>query len=352
MNGDAGGALPPGFAEPLVDRLAGAPAEQLHLPAAMARGAGGPPEPADVRAHLAALLARDPAVFLERYGPQLTAEELDGFSGLQAASYEGARPQRAPRGAAATFARRARRPPARAPRRAAPRRAAAVEYWVKAARAATQPGPPPAPATSNKKVSKTVANRRLAYMQRLVDGGEFFSEDAMRSREPLIWHELIGQFEGMPPPSGPPTPGEGFAGSLLRAHDEALLRVRLQQQLDEEECQASEHEASDSGDEQQQEQQQPGGDTAMQEAGGGQRAARRQARGAAAAPAEPPPPDMSAAAMRARRQELLEEMQSRFLLGLESAHVAYGDIDGDAALDDAWAAVQDQDAADAWFDDM
>jgi hypothetical protein len=47
---------------------------------------------------------------------------------------------------------------------------------------------------------------------------------------------------------------------------------------------------------------------------------------------------------------LLLLLQSRFLLGLDGEHQEYADIDGDASLDEAWAAQQAQDAEDAYFD--
>lgn len=40
-----------------------------------------------------------------------------------------------------------------------------------------------------------VQNRRLAYMNRLVQDGQYFSEDSMRMRSPLIHYEHVGQFQ-------------------------------------------------------------------------------------------------------------------------------------------------------------
>mgnify|MGYP001807435405 CR=1 FL=1 len=41
-------------------------------------------------------------------------------------------------------------------------------------------------------LSSTVKNRRLAFMRRLEQQGEYFTEHAMRQREPLVWQECIG----------------------------------------------------------------------------------------------------------------------------------------------------------------
>jgi hypothetical protein len=40
--------------------------------------------------------------------------------------------------------------------------------------------------------SSTVKNRRLAFMRRLEQQGEYFSEHSMRERQPLVWQECIG----------------------------------------------------------------------------------------------------------------------------------------------------------------
>jgi hypothetical protein len=44
----------------------------------------------------------------------------------------------------------------------------------------------------SKHLPSTVKNRRLAFMRRLEQQGEYFSEHAMREREPLVWQECIG----------------------------------------------------------------------------------------------------------------------------------------------------------------
>ncbi|KAF6260234.1 coiled-coil domain-containing protein-domain-containing protein [Scenedesmus sp. NREL 46B-D3] len=346
------------FCAALCTRLSTVP--DLQLPSSLCRQQ---PElgPEAIQTFLQALLQRDPAVFLERYSSLFSSSDLDGFEPLRG-NYE-------------------------------------VNYWLHLAEQQRQHGAGSQQEDQeqqqqqqraaanvsgrNKAASKTAANRRLAFMYKLEQQGEYFSDSSMRAREPLVWHEYIGQYEGQPPPAAGAQPGGGLglAGSLLSAHDEVLVRARLQQQLQEAEGQMSEQEESDDEGEQQadaadrqeaakgegsipqqrlqQHQQQkqqrdavPGvGDELMQDAGGG----------AGSSSAATPPQqqqqqqqqqqgDMSAGAMRRRRQEFLEEMQSRFLLGLDGEHQEYADIDGDAGLDEAWAAQQAQDAEDAYFD--
>ncbi|KAL4300969.1 hypothetical protein AHAS_Ahas17G0254000 [Arachis hypogaea] len=43
--------------------------------------------------------------------------------------------------------------------------------------------------------SVTVKNRRQAYLDKLVCDGHYFSEDAMREREPYMHHEYVGKFQ-------------------------------------------------------------------------------------------------------------------------------------------------------------
>ena len=49
-------------------------------------------------------------------------------------------------------------------------------------------------------LSSTVKNRRLAFMRRLEQQGEYFSEQAMRERQPLMWQEYIGGDPGLAQP--------------------------------------------------------------------------------------------------------------------------------------------------------
>eukprot|EP00878_Enallax_costatus_P029639 GHUV01032175.1.p1 GENE.GHUV01032175.1~~GHUV01032175.1.p1 ORF type:complete len:373 (-),score=58.49 GHUV01032175.1:318-1436(-) len=288
------------FRKQLISRLSSV--SDLRLPASLTRDKPYPDQQA-LTAYLSQLLRRDPAVFLERYSTLLSTEDLSNFKPLRS-DYE-------------------------------------IDYWIRKAEA-SQPSTT-ASTGSKGHLTTTAKNRRLAYMYQLEQQGEYFSETSMREREPLVWHQHIGQYEGHPvPPARPQQSGLlGFADSLLRAHDEAQIRARLEQQLEEEECQMSEHD-SDSEDEPQQQQQAtelPCQATAADGAAAQQQHGQQQQQ----------PVDMSQDAMAQRRQDFLDEMQSRFLTGMDKDSIDYAVIDADAGLDDAWAEQQAQDAVDAYF---
>lgn len=79
--------------------------------------------------------------------------------------------------------------------------------------------------------STKIKNRRRAYLDKLVSDGQYFSEDAMREREPYLHHELLGKFQD---PSGRSMarPGERWSETLMRRSEEAMLveKIRGEQQ--------------------------------------------------------------------------------------------------------------------------
>ncbi|KAK9802681.1 hypothetical protein WJX73_005341 [Symbiochloris irregularis] len=40
-----------------------------------------------------------------------------------------------------------------------------------------------------------VKNRRYAQLKRLMAQGSFFGDDALRSRDPVLFHQLVGQYQ-------------------------------------------------------------------------------------------------------------------------------------------------------------
>ncbi len=44
-----------------------------------------------------------------------------------------------------------------------------------------------------RRLSAATKNRRLAQLQRLMDRGDYFSDDAMRTRAPLLHHHYVAQ---------------------------------------------------------------------------------------------------------------------------------------------------------------
>ncbi|NWX39518.1 CCD97 protein, partial [Steatornis caripensis] len=79
-------------------------------------------------------------------------------------------------------------------------------------------------------------NRRYAALRQLIQGGEYFSEEEMRAREPLLYQHYIGQYQGGEPlpgdPQSPPNssgtpPGpQSLTELLLRSVEEAAVQQR------------------------------------------------------------------------------------------------------------------------------
>ncbi|XP_074428257.1 coiled-coil domain-containing protein 97 [Larus michahellis] len=94
-------------------------------------------------------------------------------------------------------------------------------------------------------------NRRYAALRQLIRAGEYFSEEEMRAREPLLYQHYIGQYleaaagggaettsPGVPAPpprvffagGAPPPQPRSLTGLLLRSLEEAAVRRRLRRQ--------------------------------------------------------------------------------------------------------------------------
>lgn len=63
-------------------------------------------------------------------------------------------------------------------------------------------------------------------MEKLVEGGEYFSEEAMREREPYLHYEILGRFQD---PMGRvmSRPGERWSETLLRRCEEAEITEKI-----------------------------------------------------------------------------------------------------------------------------
>eukprot|EP00268_Persea_americana_P004257 TRINITY_DN1133_c0_g1_i2.p1 TRINITY_DN1133_c0_g1~~TRINITY_DN1133_c0_g1_i2.p1 ORF type:complete len:144 (+),score=43.04 TRINITY_DN1133_c0_g1_i2:469-900(+) len=68
-------------------------------------------------------------------------------------------------------------------------------------------------------------------MNKLIRDGHYFSEDAMREREPYLHHEYVGKFQD-PTSRSLSRPGERWSETLLRRAEEAILvaKIRGEQQ--------------------------------------------------------------------------------------------------------------------------
>ncbi|XP_055992756.1 coiled-coil domain-containing protein 97 [Sorex fumeus] len=108
-------------------------------------------------------------------------------------------------------------------------------------------------------------NRRYAALRELIQGGEYFSDEQMRFRAPLLYEQYIGQYLSpeelnarTPGPTRPPPPGSPgstacpLSDLLLQSFQERELQQRLLQQQEEEEaCLEEEDEEEDSNEEDQ-----------------------------------------------------------------------------------------------------
>uniref|UniRef100_A0A8C7H1J9 Coiled-coil domain containing 97 n=1 Tax=Oncorhynchus kisutch TaxID=8019 RepID=A0A8C7H1J9_ONCKI len=95
-----------------------------------------------------------------------------------------------------------------------------------------------------------VRNQRYAALRELQREGQYFSEDQMRSREPLLYEQYIGQYlteeellhrsleamqGGAGEERGPGGAEGGLAHLLLTSYQERLIQRRLQEEQDREE---------------------------------------------------------------------------------------------------------------------
>nr|XP_020666522.1 coiled-coil domain-containing protein 97 isoform X1 [Pogona vitticeps] len=104
-------------------------------------------------------------------------------------------------------------------------------------------------------VSKTrhtwVRNKRYAALQQLIRDGEYFSDEQMRSRDPLLYEQYIGQYlseeELQALGSCKEEASLSLSGVLLDSYQEQVIQRRLQVQREQEE--AAEEEEEDDEDE-------------------------------------------------------------------------------------------------------
>ncbi|XP_045148666.1 coiled-coil domain-containing protein 97 isoform X2 [Echinops telfairi] len=102
---------------------------------------------------------------------------------------------------------------------------------------------------------RALRNRRYAALRELIQGGEYFSDEQMRFRAPLLYEQYIGQYltpEELsargPAPQPPGTPACPLSDLLLQSYQEWEVRQRLLQQQEEEEaCLEEEEEDEEDG---------------------------------------------------------------------------------------------------------
>ncbi|KAJ8543517.1 hypothetical protein K7X08_006040 [Anisodus acutangulus] len=281
------------------------------------------------------LLSRDVPLFLERYGSQLTSDELDEFETLKN-DYE-------------------------------------VNWHLNRLRSVISPTQ-----EDLKSRSVKIKNRRRAYLDKLISDGQYFSEDAMREREPYLHHEYVGKFQD---PSGRSMarPGERWSETLMRRSEEATLvkKIRDEQQrrgvarsdwvgfdnqelenveeTEEEEEEETEEEKEEETEEEEEEEE----DEEEQDKGerdisvNGQEVHPDNLDASNDTPSETRRPAVMETLSTEEMQERLDQfayiMQEKFLLGEDS--LDYSKIDEDETLDDHWMKEANYDAEEKYFDD-
>ncbi|BFG31227.1 hypothetical protein CerSpe_175020 [Prunus speciosa] len=281
--------------------------------------------PSQRKAILLDLLCRDVAVFLERYGSKLTFDELQEFDVLKD-DYE-------------------------------------INWHVNHLRSLMSP-------TSDelKSRSVTVKNRRRAYLNKLIFDGHYFSEDAMREREPYLHHEYVGKFQD-PIGRSMARPGERWSDTLLRRAEEAILVAKIrgeQQRLGVSESdwvggERNQQEEQEEEEEEEEEEEVKKANRGAQSAevlmdhpdapNGAQTGDRLDAPNGAQTITEERSEQatVSAAELQDQMDQFTHIMQQKFLLGEDNEYLDYSKIDNDETLDDHWQREANHDAEEKYF---
>ncbi|XP_059642788.1 uncharacterized protein LOC132284681 [Cornus florida] len=305
--------------------------ENLYFPRALQSSAISPSQRKSL---LIDLLSRDVAVFLERYGSQLTIEELKVFDVLKD-DYE-------------------------------------INWHLNHLRSVISPTTEELRSRSTK-----IKNRRRAFMDKLMCDGQYFSEDAMREREPYLHHEYVGQFQD---PSGRSMarPGERWSETLMRRSEEVILVEKIrgeqqrlgvaerdwvgsvnehQQEEEEEKEEEEEEEEEEEGEEEEEEEEEE--DEEHIEANGsshhlevhfGDLDAFNNAQSTSVIPSEGT--TLPEAEIQDRMDQFTHIMQQKFMSGEDHQHLDYSKIDEDETLDDHWLREANLDAEEKYFADV
>eukprot|EP00062_Callorhinchus_milii_P024475 gi/632984421/ref/XP_007909130.1/ PREDICTED: coiled-coil domain-containing protein 97 [Callorhinchus milii] len=98
-----------------------------------------------------------------------------------------------------------------------------------------------------------VRNKRYAALQQLIKDGEYFSDEQMRNRDPLLYEHYIGQHmtEDEYVAQRSKTPGDAMSLSelLMDTYQERMVQQRLQQQQEQEDACVEEEEEDEEEDE-------------------------------------------------------------------------------------------------------
>ncbi|KAJ3672531.1 hypothetical protein LUZ60_007252 [Juncus effusus] len=276
--------------EGITERLASI--EGLYFPGAV-RSEPPPFEPSRRKSALFDLLSRDAPIFLERYGSVLTPQELQNFETLRT-DYE-------------------------------------VNWHLNRLQRTTTP-------PTQQSNSPAIKNRRRAYMEKLVQQGEYFSEDSMRERDPYLHHEYVGKFQD-PVGRMMSRPGEKWSETLLRRCEEMDLvkKIRgeqIRRGVDVKDligCQ----EIQENQENQEEEEEEEEEEEDEEEEGIVEDSRER----------------ISEEELQEQMEQFTVVMQQKFLAGEDKEYLDYEKIDGDERLDDYWNKEANYDAEEKYFEE-
>lgn len=290
----------------------------LHLPHSM-RSRQDPVAPVEIQALLHDLLSRDAALFLERYGSKLNVEELQEFEVLKD-DYE-------------------------------------VTWHLKHIKSFL------VPTKEESRLQAVVAkNRRLAYMNRLIDDGQYFSEDAMRSRAPFLHHEYVGKYQD-PTLRGFARPGERWSETLMRQSEEARIVAKIKEEQErlgiQEEEEEEDQDVEEEDEEEEEEEEEEGSKDedimhADPNANDGLASTDQEKKPASeqlTSELKRPKKILSGEELQEKMDHFTRIMQEKFLCGEDTEHVDYANIDNNVASDDHWLREISQDAEEKYFEE-
>ncbi|CAA6669765.1 unnamed protein product [Spirodela intermedia] len=264
--------------EVISERLSGV--EDLYFPRSTFSSGEAPSDSSVRKKALLDLLSRDAPLFLERYGGELTVEELSEFDALKQ-DYE-------------------------------------VSWHLNRIRISRSPT-----AEETRLRSAAVKNRRRAYLEQLIRGGVYFSEEAMREREPYLHHEYVGRFQD-PSGRGMSRPGERWSETLMRRSEEAIIVAKIRT-----------------------EQQRLG--VARKDWIGNEGIRRKSDDGVKIAELPGACRAVSTVELRDQLEQFTHIMHQKFLAGEDSEYLDYSSIDNNERLDDHWLKESNQDAEERYF---
>ncbi|GMH41517.1 hypothetical protein BSKO_09427 [Bryopsis sp. KO-2023] len=273
--------------------------------------------------HLRELLSRDPSIFLERYGSQLSDAEINGFQCLSG-DYE-------------------------------------VNFYLqKLLRANTTEG------KASEEMEKK--NRRLAMMHRMVAAGEYFEMTSMKRRAPLLYHQYMGsrpEKDSAPPGSNATTLWESLLDNLDEADHQQKVKEQLSAQSVARQAQSMQSMSiggadSEGGgarfgqmDDDLRRDQSDGSlsDSSMEETETEEKEKEAEKSNDGNEDGEGSDGVDPEGERESAMEEFLWVMKERFLRGDDAEFVDYSAIDNDASLDDDWQEQQKNDMEEKYFDE-